>query len=113
MLMIVGQELRTTNQRAFDDIPAHSKRFHGEGVLAALDERTNDHAYAFYTRSEHPGVVLCQEGGEALDCCRRPGATAGLSHHGTFDRTGPSVNRRLRGEPSSWSRLAGAALSSA
>jgi predicted transcriptional regulator YdeE len=53
---IAGLELRTTNEQAFETIPAHWERFHRGGALAAIPGRASDDVYAVYTNFEHPGV---------------------------------------------------------
>lgn len=53
---VVGLELRTNNERAFEDIPAHWQRVHREGLMARLEHRSSDDLFAVYTRFEHPGV---------------------------------------------------------
>jgi predicted transcriptional regulator YdeE len=55
-ISIVGLELRTSNERAFEDIPAHWERFHRNGALAAIANRAGDDVFAVYTNFEHAGV---------------------------------------------------------
>jgi predicted transcriptional regulator YdeE len=55
-IQIVGLELRTTNERAFEEIPKHWAAFFGAGGLATIPERMSDEVYAVYTNFEHPGV---------------------------------------------------------
>ena len=53
---VVGLELRTTNERAFEEIPAHWGRFHRNGALASILNRVGDDVFAVYTNFEHEGV---------------------------------------------------------
>lgn len=55
-IRIVGLELRTTNERAFEDIPKHWEAFFRAGGLAAIPQRTSDDVFAVYTNFEHPGI---------------------------------------------------------
>jgi predicted transcriptional regulator YdeE len=55
-IQVVGLELRTTNERAFEDIPKHWEKFFRAGGPAAIPNRTNDEVFAVYTNFEHPGV---------------------------------------------------------
>ncbi|MCJ0763527.1 GyrI-like domain-containing protein [Variovorax terrae] len=52
---IVGIELRTTNQEAFETIPRHWQRFGEEGVLARIPGKLSDEVYAVYTNFENAG----------------------------------------------------------
>jgi predicted transcriptional regulator YdeE len=53
---VLGLELRTTNDEAFETIPRHWARFHRDGVLERIADRADDGLYAVYTRFEHAGV---------------------------------------------------------
>lgn len=55
-ITVVGLELRTSNERAFEDIPAHWERFHRNGALASIPNRACDDVFAVYTNFEHVGV---------------------------------------------------------
>ena len=55
-IQVVGLELRTTNERAFENIPAHWERFHRNGALASIANRACDDVFAVYTNFEHEGV---------------------------------------------------------
>lgn len=55
-LHIVGIELRTTNEQAFQTIPAHWQRFSAEKVLARIPGRRCDEVFAVYTHFEHAGL---------------------------------------------------------
>ena len=55
-IKVVGLELRTTNERAFEDIPAHWERFHRDGTLASIPNRACEDVFAVYTNFEHEGV---------------------------------------------------------
>ena len=52
---IVGLEVRTSNARAFETIPAHWRRFHGDEVLARISDKVSDDVYAVYTGFENEG----------------------------------------------------------
>ena len=53
---VLGLELRTSNERAFEDIPAHWGRFHQSGLLASIPNRVGEDLFAVYTHFEHAGV---------------------------------------------------------
>lgn len=53
---VVGLGLRTSNERAFEDIPAHWGRFHQSGVLASIPDRVGEDLFGVYTHFEHPGI---------------------------------------------------------
>ncbi len=55
-IRVVGLELRTTNERAFEDIPAHWERFHREGWRERIPNRACDDVVAVYTNFEHEGI---------------------------------------------------------
>ena len=50
---IVGLALRTRNAEAFETIPPHWARFHGENVLARVTNRLSDEVHAVYTEFEN------------------------------------------------------------
>lgn len=52
---VIGIELRTTNNEAFETIPAHWQRFGTENVPAQVADRQGDTVYAVYTHFEHAG----------------------------------------------------------
>ncbi len=53
---VVGLGLRTSNERAFEDIPAHWGRFHQSGLLASIPDRVGEDLFAVYTHFEHRGI---------------------------------------------------------
>lgn len=53
---VVGLELRTCNERAFEEIPAHWARLHRSGVLASISNRVGEDLFAVYTNFERPGI---------------------------------------------------------
>jgi predicted transcriptional regulator YdeE len=55
-LHIHGLAMRTSNERAFDEIPRHWERFHREWGANGVPGRTGGDLYALYTDFEHPGV---------------------------------------------------------
>ena len=55
-MLVLGLPLRTNNQRAFQDIPAHWRRFSEEGWLERVPHRADGDVYALYTHHEHEGV---------------------------------------------------------
>lgn len=54
-MKIVGLRMRTTNERAFQDIPEHWQSFFSEGAQARIPEAVSDAVYAVYTDFEHQG----------------------------------------------------------
>ncbi len=48
-ITIAGLSIRTSNSRAFEDIPAHWGRFFSEQMLAQIPDKINDEVYAVYT----------------------------------------------------------------
>lgn len=55
-LHIIGLELRTTNERAFQDIPPFWGRFFQEGVDKKISNKLGEEIYAVYTNFENEGV---------------------------------------------------------
>jgi predicted transcriptional regulator YdeE len=55
-MLVLGIPLRTHNDRAFQEIPAHWQRFSREGWLARIPQRADGDVYAVYTHHEHEGV---------------------------------------------------------
>ncbi|HEY0818201.1 MAG TPA: GyrI-like domain-containing protein [Rhizobacter sp.] len=55
-MLVLGLPLRTRNDRAFQDIPAHWARFSGENWLARIPHRADGDVYAVYAHHEHEGV---------------------------------------------------------
>jgi predicted transcriptional regulator YdeE len=54
--LIVGIELRTSNDEAFRTIPPHWRRFTEERVLERIPNRASDDVIAVYTHFEHEGI---------------------------------------------------------
>jgi predicted transcriptional regulator YdeE len=54
-IFIVGLELRTSNDVAFETLPAHWQRFMSEGILERIPNRASDDMYAVYTNYENQG----------------------------------------------------------
>lgn len=54
-LHVIGLELRTRNEVAFQTIPPHWQRFTAERVLARIADRLSDDVYAVYTHFAHAG----------------------------------------------------------
>ena len=48
-ITVAGLSIRTSNDKAFEDIPAHWARFFSEQVLAQIPDRVSDELYAVYT----------------------------------------------------------------
>ncbi len=48
--------MRTTNERAFEDIPRHWRRFHERGGTGALGDRAGADVFAVYTHFAHEGI---------------------------------------------------------
>jgi AraC family transcriptional regulator len=55
-LHIHGLALRTSNERAFDDIPRHWQRFQREWATRGIPGRRDGDLFAIYTDFAHPGV---------------------------------------------------------
>jgi predicted transcriptional regulator YdeE len=55
-LLVVGIELRTSNDQAMETIPPHWRRFAEEGVLACIPNKASDEVLAVYTHFEHEGI---------------------------------------------------------
>lgn len=55
-MLVLGIPLRTSNEKAFQDIPAHWQRFGSENWLARIPHRADDDVYAVYTHHEHEGI---------------------------------------------------------
>ncbi len=55
-LCVHGLALRTSNERAFDDIPRHWRRFHREWAERGIPGRRDGDLFAVYTDFAHPGV---------------------------------------------------------
>jgi predicted transcriptional regulator YdeE len=55
-LLVVGIELRTSNDKAMETIPPHWRRFTEEGVLARIPNKASDDVLAVYTHFEHEGI---------------------------------------------------------
>jgi predicted transcriptional regulator YdeE len=53
---IIGLELRTSNDIAFETIPAHWQRFTSEKIFSRIPNRTADNVYAVYTNYQNLGV---------------------------------------------------------
>ena len=54
-ILIIGIELRTTNDRAFTDIPLHWQKFYQDSMLDQIPNKVSNDVYAVYTNFEHPG----------------------------------------------------------
>lgn len=52
---VVGIELRTVNEQAFETIPLHWQRFAKEGVAGRIPEKLSHDVYAVYTNFENAG----------------------------------------------------------
>jgi predicted transcriptional regulator YdeE len=52
---IVGLKTRTTNERAFEEIPSHWQRFFSEGGPTRIPGAISDTVYAVYADFEHEG----------------------------------------------------------
>jgi predicted transcriptional regulator YdeE len=55
-ILVVGLELRTSNDEAAQTIPPHWQRFSREAVLGRIPHKASDEVYAVYTHFEHEGV---------------------------------------------------------
>jgi predicted transcriptional regulator YdeE len=54
-IAVVGIELRTTNEKAFEEIPLHWRRFYQESILEKIPNKASGDIYAVYTNFENPG----------------------------------------------------------
>jgi predicted transcriptional regulator YdeE len=54
-ICVVGLEVRTSNETALTDIPAHWARFYQSGILNQIASKTSGTVYAVYTNFENPG----------------------------------------------------------
>ena len=54
--IVAGIQLRTTNERAFEDIPAHWKSFYENASMAGMAGKASEGIYAIYTDFEREGV---------------------------------------------------------
>lgn len=52
---VIGIELRTSNEEAFDTIPALWQRFTAEGIPAKVPGKLSDDVYAVYTNFQNAG----------------------------------------------------------
>lgn len=55
-ILVLGFPLRTSNEKAFRDIPAHWQRLGSENWLARIPDRADDDVYAVYTHHAHEGI---------------------------------------------------------
>jgi predicted transcriptional regulator YdeE len=55
-IRVVGLKLRTTNEKAFEAIPAHWKKFFEEGTPSRIKSPLSETVYAVYTDFENQGV---------------------------------------------------------
>jgi len=54
-IRVVGLELRTSNEQAFETIPAHWQKFFQQGVLGNIPDKLSEDVYAVYTNFANPG----------------------------------------------------------
>lgn len=52
---VIGIELRTSNDQAFNTIPAHWQRFTAEAIAAQVPGKLSDDVYAVYTDFQNAG----------------------------------------------------------
>ena len=55
-IIIIGLELCTDNEEAFQTIPEHWQRFGTEGILEQIPHKLSNDVYAIYTNYEHEGL---------------------------------------------------------
>jgi predicted transcriptional regulator YdeE len=55
-ITIIGLELRTNNDEAFQTIPTRWQRFGTEAILEQIPNKASNDVYAIYTRYEHEGI---------------------------------------------------------
>ena len=55
-LLVIGIELRTSNDEAAHTIPDHWRRFTGQRVMAGVPQRAGGDMIAVYTHFEHEGI---------------------------------------------------------
>jgi predicted transcriptional regulator YdeE len=81
---VIGLELRTSNDVAFETIPAHWQRFMGEQILGGIPNRVSDNVYAVYTNYQNPGVnnegtYSCVLGAAVSDASQIPDGLVAVS----------------------------------
>jgi predicted transcriptional regulator YdeE len=81
---IIGLELRTSNDVAFETIPAHWQCFMNEEVLKRIPNRASDNIYAVYTNYQNPGInnkgiYSCVIGAAARDTKKIPDGLVAIS----------------------------------
>jgi predicted transcriptional regulator YdeE len=54
-IRVVGLQIRTTNERAFQEIPGHWQRFFSEGTLSRIPDAVSDTVFAVYADFENEG----------------------------------------------------------
>jgi predicted transcriptional regulator YdeE len=52
---IVGLELRTSNEQAFEQIPGHWQKFFVDGILERIPNKVSNDVFAVYTNFANPG----------------------------------------------------------
>ena len=55
-IKVVGLQVRTTNEKAFEVIPAHWQKFYQDGILDKIQNKEGQDVYAVYTNFENEGV---------------------------------------------------------
>jgi predicted transcriptional regulator YdeE len=81
---IIGLELRTSNDIAFETIPAHWGRFASEKISSQIPNRASDNVYAVYTHYQNPGVnnegiYSCVIGAAVKDVSQVPNGLVAVS----------------------------------
>jgi predicted transcriptional regulator YdeE len=84
LVWIIGLELRTSNDIAFETIPAHWQRFMGEQILGRIPNRASDTVYAVYTNYQNPGInnegtYSCVLGAAVRDTSQIPDGVVAVS----------------------------------
>jgi predicted transcriptional regulator YdeE len=89
-LHILGLALRTSNERAFDEIPRHWQRFHSEWGSRGVPGHVGGDLFAVYTDFPHAGIdnrgeyTLVIGAQIAADAAQPPGLVAVLIPAGRY-----------------------------
>jgi predicted transcriptional regulator YdeE len=100
---IIGLELRTSNEVAFETIPAHWGRFTSEKIFSQIPNRASENIYAVYTNYQHPGVnnegiYSCVIGAAVKDANQVPDGLAAISLPASSYQVIPVERAELVGE---------------
>jgi predicted transcriptional regulator YdeE len=105
---IIGLELRTSNEAAFETIPAHWGRFTSEKIFSQIPNRASDNVYAVYTNYQNPGVnnegiYSCVIGAAVKDTSHLPDGLIAISLPASTYQVVPVERADLVGE--AWQKI--------